>query len=146
MISSIEETFYGRSEGNRMIKYTGGIFADTTELKKLILEHPDYPICVSVSEDANNGDYSWMYAGNVTFHIGEFLNKEHPFKQEYVYSDRDSFEEDFAEWLWEDLNARMTDECDEAELNDEAFDSILKAELEQYEPYWEKCIVIYADN
>ena len=34
---------------------------NTDRLKQLIAEHPDYPIVVLAGEDANNGDYGWMY-------------------------------------------------------------------------------------
>lgn len=129
-----------------MIRQASGILADTTELKKLILQHPDYPIVVLVSEEANSGDYSWMYASDITFSVGEILDKQQPFNQELIYSDRDSFEEDFAEWLWEDLCTRMEDEGNDAELDDNTFERVLKAELEQYESYWKNCIIIRADN
>lgn len=65
---------------------------------------------------------------------------------EKIYSDRDSFEEDFEEWLWEDLHARLADEGNDAEMNEDTFQSVLKRELEQYEPYWKNCIIIRADN
>lgn len=123
-----------------------GILADTTELREMILEHPDYPIVVLVSEEANNGDYYWMYASDITFSVGEILDKQQPFNQELIYSDRDSFEEDFEEWLWEDLHKRMKEEDSEYELDEEAFQLVLKKELQQYEPCWKSCIIIHADN
>lgn len=128
------------------MRKVSGILADTTELREMILEHPDYPICVLVSEGANNGDYSWVYASDITFAVGEILDKQQPFNQELIYSDRDSFEEDFAEWLWEDLCTRMADKGNDAELDDNTFERVLKAELEQYEPHWKNCIIIRADN
>lgn len=123
-----------------------GILADTTELRKLILEHPDYPICVLVSEEANSGDYSWMYASDITFSVEKILDKQQPFNQELIYSDRDSFEEDFEEWLWDDLHAQLADEGNDAEMDEKTFQALLKNELEQYEPYWKECIVIRANN
>lgn len=129
-----------------MIRRASGILADTTELSKMILEHPDYPIVVLVSEEANSGDYSWMYASDITFAVGEILDKQQPFNQELIYSDRDSFEEDFEEWLWDDLHVRMADEGNDAELDDNTFERVLKTELEQYEPHWKNCIIIRADN
>ncbi len=128
------------------MRKVSGILADTTELKRLILEHPDYPIVVLVSEEANNGDYSWMYASDITFTVGEILDKQQPFNQELIYSDRDSFEEDFEEWLWEDLHKRMEEEGSNCELDEEAFQLILKRELQQYEPHWKNCIIVRADN
>lgn len=129
-----------------MIRKVSGILADTTELRQMILEHPDYPIVVLISEEANNGDYVWMYASDITFYVGEVLDKQQPFNSELVYSDRDSFEEDFEEWLWDDLHARLADEGNDAEMDEDTFQSVLKRELEQYEPHWKNCIVIMADN
>lgn len=37
----------------------------TAEILKLAREHPDYPITVLVSDEANSGDYGWVYATNV---------------------------------------------------------------------------------
>lgn len=128
------------------MRKVSGILADITELRQMILDHPDYPICVLVSEEANSGDYYWMYASDITFEVGEILDKQQPFKEEMIYDDRDSFEEDFAEWLLEDLCTRMADEGNDAELDDNTFERVLKAELEQYEPYWKNCIIIRADN
>lgn len=128
------------------MRKVSGIFADTTELRKMILEHPDYPIVVLVSEEANSGDYYWMYASDITFSVGEVLDKQQPFKQELIYSDRDFFEEDFEEWLWEDLHKRMKEEGSDCELDEEAFQLVLKKELQQYESHWKNCIIIHADN
>lgn len=128
-----------------MIRKISGILADTTELRKMVLEHPDYPICVLVSEEANNGEYSWVYASDITFAVGEILDKQQPFNQEMIYSDKDSFEEDFEEWLWEDLQTRLEEEGSDCELDEDTFQLVLKRELEQYEPYWKDCIIIRAD-
>lgn len=128
------------------MRKSSGILEDTTELRKMILEHPDYPIVVLVSDEANSGDYSWMYASDITFAVGEILDKQQPFNQELIYSDRASFEEDFEEWLWEDLQMKMADRGKGTDLSEEMFQCILKSELEQYEPYWKDCIIIRADN
>ena len=41
----------------------------TDELKKLIAEHPDYPIVVLAGDEANDGDYSWMYCSSISFEV-----------------------------------------------------------------------------
>lgn len=128
------------------MRKVSGIIADTIELKKLILEYPDYPICVLVGEEANNGEYYWMYASDITFEVGEIMDKQQPFNQGIIYSDRDSFEEDFGDWLWDDLHARLADEGNDAEMDEDTFRVLLKNELAQYEPYWKNCIIICADN
>ena len=110
----------------------------TDELKKLIAEHPDYPIVVMVANEVVADDYyGWWYAPCLSFSIGEILDCEQDINDEKTYTDRDDFEEDLAEILW--------DSGDYDETTDKEFDAIVKAELAKYEPYWKKVIQIRAD-
>lgn len=110
----------------------------TDELKKLIAEHPDYPIVVLVaSEVVADDDYIWWYAPDLYFSIGEILDCEQDINDERVYTDRDDFEED--------LTDRLIDSGDYDEATDEQFEAIVEAELAKYEPYWRKVIQIKAD-
>lgn len=110
----------------------------TDELKKLIAEHPDYPIVVVVgSEVVADCDYGWWYAPYLSFSIGEILDCEQDVNDEKVYVDRDDFEEDLADILG--------DSGDYDETTDEEFDKIVQEELKKYEPYWKKVIEIRAD-
>ena len=108
----------------------------TDELKQLIAEHPDYPIVVLVSEYANTGDHIWMYCSTISYEIKEILDCEVPFSNGYVYSYKDDFEEDLAEWLEDKHNG----------LSENEFQKIFEEELQKYEPHWKKVIAIYADN
>lgn len=119
------------------MRKTSGILADTTELRKLILENPSYSIAVLGGETLNGGEYPWMYASDIRVELGEILNCDQPFNDEIVYSDRDMFNEQLEEWLWDRTRG---------ELEEEKFQKILAEEKEKYEPFWEKCILIYADN
>ena len=115
------------------------------ELKCLITENPDLPIVVLAGEDANNGDYTWMYCSYISFGIEEILDCECPYYGEVVCTDRDDFEERLEEWLWdkmcyEDFNG------DGVEPSEEEFQTQLKKEILKYEPYWKKVIAIFADN
>ena len=76
-----------------------GILADTTELRKLILEHPDYPICVLGSDELNSGDYGWMYATDISFGLGEILDYDQKLDEDYIFNDRNDFYEKLEEWL-----------------------------------------------
>ena len=110
----------------------------TDELKKLIAEHPDYPVVVLCSCDVCADDsYNWWYAPDLQFSIGEILDCEQDINDERVYTDRDDFEEDLADGLY------YSGDYDEA--TDEEFDAIVKAELAKYEPYWRNVIQIEAD-
>lgn len=110
----------------------------TDELKKLIAEHPDYPIIVMVANEVVADDfYGWWYAPSLSFSIGEILDCEQGVDDEKVYIDRDDFEEDLADILG--------DSGDYDETTDEEFDKIVQEELKKYEPYWKKVIQIRAD-
>ena len=110
----------------------------TDELKKLIAEHPDYPIVVIVANEVVADDfYGWWYAPSLSFSIGEILDCEQDVNDEKVYVDRDDFEEDLADILG--------DSGDYDETTDEEFDKIVQEELKKYDPYWKNVIQIMAD-
>lgn len=112
----------------------------TEELKKLVAEHPDYPISVLAGEDANpGGEYGWMYCTSIRYEIGEILDCITPVDDDCVFADRDDFEERLADWLCE-----QTPDADH--MSDENWEDLLRKEMEKYEPYWVKAICIYADN
>lgn len=109
----------------------------TTELKKLIAEHPDYPIVVMVgSEVVADDGYCWWYAPNLSFSVGELLDCEVQFSDN-IYVDRDLFEEELADWM------SYQDEYER--LDDERFESAVKCKLSEYEKYWKPVIEIRAD-
>lgn len=123
--------------------YPLDLTANTDELKKLIEEHPDYPIVVLAGEEANGGDYYWMYCSDIRFSVGEILDCETPYYDESVCSDRECFEEQMADWLYDKLS---DDGVDMQSISNDEFDKRLKEEIEKYEPYWKKVIVIWANN
>lgn len=111
-----------------------GILADTTELKKLIAEHPDCPIAVLCRVGCS--DYAWTYASDIRFEFGEILDCEQEIYDCKIYSDRDDFEEELEEKLWEELKP----------IAEEELQKRLVEELKKYEPHWKDCILIYADR
>lgn len=114
-----------------------GLLTRTNELKELIAKYPDYPIAVLGGDCLNDGDYSWMYATSVRFGVGEILDYDQTVDEEIVFDDRGDFEERLENWLWCEVSS---------DISQEEFDELYKKELEKYEPYWKKCIFIYADN
>lgn len=130
------------------MRKTSGILADTTELKKLIAEHPDFPIAVLCGENCNCGDYTWMYASDIRFGVGELLDCVQPIDDCQIFHDKDCFYDQLEEWLWE----YMCDELcadgmyDDREPSEEEFQKKLAEEKAKYEPHWKDCIFIYADN
>ena len=119
-----------------MIEVSGVLTADTTNLKKFIMEHPDYPIAVLCGEDASCCDYGWTYASYIGFGLGEILDCEQDIDDCRVFSDRDIFKEELEEKLWEELKP----------IAEEEFQKLLAKEIEKYEPCWKDCIIIYVDN
>ena len=113
---------------------TYSLAKSTGELKKLITEHPDYPICVLAGEEANGGDYSWMYCSDIRFEVGEILDTDYYDYDDAIIVDRDRLEEIIEDRLYDEYT-------DEEELN-----NAIKEKIAELEPYWKKVICIYANN
>ena len=114
----------------------------TAEIKKLIKEHPDYQITVLVGEEANNGDFSWMYCTNVTVSVNEILDCNTDYwKSEYVCVDRDDFEESAKDIICDELKKKIG-----RSPTDEELEAEWKNVKDAHEPYWKKCIAISAWN
>jgi len=118
-------------------KPLGEFLVQTDELKKLIAEHPDYPIVVICDLDVIGDDdhYSW-YASSLTFSIGEILDCEQDINDEMVYTDRGEF--------WDDIKYLLCDQEEYANLSDEEFRNVVQEEYDKYEPYWKNVIGIHA--
>ena len=110
----------------------------TDELKKLIAEHPDYPIVVMVGTEVVADDYyGWWYAPCLSFSIGEILDCEQDINDEKTYTDRDEFEEA--------MYNKYEDDEEYEKLGNYEFDEMIENKLKEYEPYWRKVIQIMAD-
>ena len=118
--------------------YKYDVSKNSDKLKKLIAEHPDYDIVVLAGEEANGGDYSWMFCSDIRFDVGELLTVETPYDDEIICCDRDDFEEGMQGWL--------CDQDEYAGLSDAEFDKRLQEEIAKYDPYWKKVITIWATN
>lgn len=109
---------------------------NTDELKRLIAEHPDYPIVVLAGEEANVGDYSWMFCSDISFGIDEILDTDFYDHDDAVFTDRDRLEEYIEDMLYDEYN----------EKPEEEYTAAIKAKMAELEPYWEKVIAIWASN
>jgi len=115
---------------------TTGLLSSASELRKLIIENPDLPLLVFAGEDANSGNYwGYMSCSYVSADVGEFLDCMQTVNDEKCYCDRDDFEEDIINSLY--------DYYDEP---DDVFEKRIKEELAKYEPYWKPCIILYVNN
>jgi len=117
-----------------------GLTTEGEELRKIILENPDLPIAVLVGENAFAGDFYWNFASKITYSIEEILNADTPFLSDSnrVFNNREDFEIFIGDWLYS--------QNDNNKLSEKDFDNLLRSEIEKYDPYWVKCICIYADN
>lgn len=111
-----------------------GILTATDELRKLIVENPGLPLLVFAGEDCNSGDWSYMSCSHCSAELGEFLDCMQEVNDERCYCDRDDFRED------------MEDCYSDFDGSDSEFEQFIEDRLEEYEPYWKKCIILYVDN
>ena len=114
---------------------TVGVIHDAAEFRKLISENPDLPVVVCVGEDANSGDYSYMFASSISCSVVEILDCFIPGHEEIVIEDKDYLEEIIEDNLWDEYHTK----------SEEEYDSAVKEELKKYEPYWTKVIALYID-
>ena len=125
-----------------------GIVMNNAEIRKLILENPDLPIVFQANDDANNGDYTYMFCTYVYAQIGEVLDCEQEIDEGVIFTDRESFEDavydkvmDEAEDINYSVYEKIAPELSEKDIEDEA-----KRVMSEYEPYWKKCIMITVGN
>lgn len=114
--------------------YTTDLLHNTDVIRKLILENPDLPILVLVSDDANKGEYFYEAVWDVDWNIGEFLDCKQGIDEDKIYTDRDEFEEDLESYLWVEANKYIPED---------EFEKLLKRELKKYESFWKRCIILY---
>ena len=114
----------------------------TDELKKLIAEHPDYPIIVEVdSEVVADDNYSSWYAPSLKYRVGELLDCRQTVNDERAYLDRDDFREDVSYYIFECDNDY---ESKYGEFSTEQFDKLVDDYVAKYDEYWKPVIIIYA--
>lgn len=111
---------------------------DSTELRKAIAENPDLPIVVMVGSDAACSDYYYTYCDVVKAEVGEILDCYTPWSDEAVYNNRNDFEENLTDYLYENPKYKN--------ISDEEFKKVLEEEKAKYESYWTKVIIVKADN
>jgi hypothetical protein len=117
-------------------------YKQTDELKKLIEEHPDYPIIVLVDSEVVADDYcSYWYAPSLSFSVGEILDCDQDINDERTFTDRDDFREEVSYRVFE-----CDDEFDTKYSNmpDEEFEKLVDEFVAKYDEYWKPVIIINA--
>ena len=122
-----------------MIINMDGLIANSDELRKLILAHPELPIAVCAGESANGGDFIWQYCTFMSCNVGKLLNIKTPYDRDnYVFNDEDDFEDAVRDTL--------ADKPEYIGLSDDDFDAAVKAEITKYTSGWKDVIFIHVDN
>lgn len=112
-----------------------GLLHATDELRQLIIDHPELPLLVFAGEDANDGgDFSYMSCSCVNAYVGEYLNCAQTVNDCRCYTDRDDFRED-VEYQHSDFDG-----------SEQEFEQFIERILEEYEPFWKPCIILYVNN
>ena len=106
----------------------------TDKLRQLILENPDLPLFVFVGQYAAS-DWAWTACSDVKAKIGEVMDCNPVEDEERIYTDREEFEDMISDYYSSDFNG-----------TDAEYDELVENKLKEYEPYWKKCIILYADN
>ena len=119
--------------------YKFDIIKDNTELRKAIAENPELPIVVMASYEACTDEYYWTYCSSVHCEVGELLDCECPWKEGLVYSDREDFEDDLANYLSDTVEGAD-------KMTDEEFERVLEEQKRVYSQHWHKAIIVKADN
>lgn len=112
------------------------IIKSTEKLKALIEEHPDYPIAVLAGEEANGGDYSWMFCSDIRFEVGELLDCDYYDYDNCIITDRGRLEEVIEDRLYDEYNSKPETE----------YEAAIKQKMDELEQFWTPVIAIYADN
>lgn len=122
-----------------------GMFAENTDrLRKIILEHPDYPIVVKVDQEiVGNENYAWWLAPCISFEIEELLDCHIDNILNLEVDDLNVFFDryDFKDYI-EDI---MCGTCEFDDLSDEEFNRVLNEEFHKFDDYWVPAIVIKAE-
>ena len=110
-------------------------------LKEIIRDNPRLPLVYLASDEANTGDYSFMFCQTVCVEIGEILNCWQKFDEEKIYTDREDFRERVEDAVISEYEDLKVDGPSNEWLN-----GIVDQIIESYEPYWQKCILVYVGN
>lgn len=109
---------------------------DTTELRQLILENPDLPIVVLADGETSCADDSmWWYQSDVRCCKDIMLDYDLEWTDR-TYDDEDDFEEDLADYLYDEHE----------ELSEVELEELVKEKLKFYEPYWRDVIMVRVSN
>lgn len=112
----------------------GQIVNGTEELRKLIIDNPKLPLVVVIGSGSGDEDYD-MFCPYVYAEIGEFLDCEQMFTERRCFCNRDDFVDAVRNFY--------EDKYDYFEGSRQDFEIYVDNKIDEYEPYWVKCILLY---
>lgn len=111
------------------------LIMQSSDLRKILSEHPDLPLVILVESDVVQDDYGFWFGSRYYCKLGEVLDyTPTEVSDEHSYTDRTDFEEAVESFVCESAERGLTDE----ELKERT-----KAIMDRYEPYWKKAILVY---
>lgn len=119
-------------------KHPAGVLFAAQDVRKLMIDNPDLPVCFLATEEANTGDYCTMFCTSVYAEIGEILDCQQDINDEIIFTDRDYFEEQVYD--------RVTLAHEDEDRPDEWYEKEAERVAAEYEPYWKKCILVTVGN
>lgn len=108
------------------------------ELKKLSIENPDLPLVISASDMANIGNVISIPCSDICAYISKFIIYKNGRCKDRAFCE--SEKEKFEDVLFDDLM------YEHPELDDDELYELFKKKINEYEPYWKKCITIHVNN
>lgn len=128
MAYEIRDAEGGRGVSEKMTP----IFINREEgFRRLLNENPELPIVSFILVDVREGCQE--IDCSIRAEIGEVLNCTVKPDEGRVYYDREDLEEDLRFYL----DGITTD-------SEEEFEQMIKDQMKMYEPYWVKCIIVWA--
>lgn len=115
-------------------KRPAGCTIRADDLKKLIAEHPDYPLLVFVGECANYSAYQFVVCTQLSAEVGEVLDCQQTVDDERCYTDRSAFADD--------LEYNMEEERNQFDGSDAEWEARMERAVSEYDPYWKPCIIV----
>ena len=125
-------------------KDCGYLLTPSDKLRDLLLKNPGMPILAFAMDDAYGSDYG-MTSCDLRVEKGEFLNCQQEINKEKIYTDRDDFNEDVADIIYDNAVDILGQEGYDS-LPDEVKDALWREAAAQYDPYWTGCILVIAEN
>ena len=107
----------------------------TDDLRKLIMEHPDYPLLVLSRYNSNVRPFVYMPCGSISVKLGEFLDCKQDVDDKHCFTSRSEFEDS----IFYSMYRKFDGSEQELELE-------IERKVMEFDSYWKPCIIVKVDN